>query len=98
VIVTPAQALAGIINKIDSLESAGVLNSGQTNSLTVTLKQAIHSLLSRPPNKPTACNQLSSFVNQVNAYVQAGTLTQAQSALLLGGPLGIYAIEKGDSM
>jgi hypothetical protein len=90
-VLTPAQALALIINKVASLKSAGALNGGQANSLTVELNHAIDSL--NKPNKSTACNQLNSFVNEVNAYVQGGTLTQAQAALLLGGPLGIYAIE-----
>ena len=33
-----------------------------------------------------------SFDNEVNAYVSAGKLTQAQADTLLGGPLGILAI------
>ncbi|HLI51980.1 MAG TPA: Ig-like domain repeat protein [Thermomicrobiaceae bacterium] len=93
VILTPAQALAQIVSKIAALETAGVLNQGQTNSLTVKLNHAIDSLQNKP-GQPTACNQLGAFVNEVNAYVKAGTLTSAQAAALLGGPLGVYAIEQ----
>jgi len=47
---------------------------------------------SAEPDQPTACNQLQAFVNEVNAYVSAGILTQAQADTLLDGPLGIIAI------
>ena len=68
--------------------ASGVLTvAGSMGSPT----NAIDSLNSKP-NQPTACNQLQSFVNEVNAYVQSGKLTSAQADQLLGGPLGIYAI------
>jgi hypothetical protein len=90
-ILTPAQAIPSVITTIEGLQTAGVLNGGQANSLIVKLNHAIDSLNSKP-NQPTACNQLQAFVNEVNAYVNAGTLTQAQADTLLGGPLGILAI------
>ncbi len=93
VVLTPAQAITLIIGKVLSFESVGVLNGGQTNSLTGKLNHAISSLVIKPPALATGCNQLNSFVNAVNGFVQGHILTQAQSALLLGGPLGIYAIE-----
>ena len=90
-ILTPAQAIPQVITTIEGLETAGVLNHGQANSFIVKLEHAIDSLDSKP-DQPTACNQLQAFVNEVNAYVQAGKLTQAQADSLLGGPLGILAI------
>jgi hypothetical protein len=90
-ILTPAQAIPNVITTIQALETAGVLNGGQANSLLVKLNHAIDSLNSKP-DQPTACNQLQSFVNHVNAYISAGILTQAQADALLGGPLGILAI------
>jgi hypothetical protein len=80
-----------VIATIQGLQGASVLNKGQANSLIVKLNHAIDSLNSKP-DKPTACNQLQPFVNEVNAYVSAGILTPAQADSLLGGPLGIYAI------
>jgi hypothetical protein len=80
-----------VIATIEGLQAAGVLNKGQANSLIVKLNHAIDSLNTKP-NQPTACNQLQAFVNEVNAYVSAGILTQAQADSLLGGPLGIEAI------
>ena len=90
-ILTPAQAIPNVITTIQGLQTAGVLNGGQANSLIVKLNHAIDSLNSKP-GKPTRCNQLQAFVNEVNAYVSAGTLTQAQADTLLGGPLGVLAI------
>ena len=90
-ILTPAQAIPNVISTIEGLEAAGVLNQGQANSLIVKLSHAIDSLNTKP-DQPTACNQLQAFVNEVNAYVQGGKLTQAQADSLLGGPLGILAI------
>jgi hypothetical protein len=48
--------------------------------------------LNSKPNQPTACNQRQAFVNEINAYVSAGILTQAQADSVLGGPLGLLAI------
>lgn len=90
-VLTPAQAIPNVISAIQALQAAGVLNKGQANSLTVKLNHAIDSLDTKP-GQPTACNQLQAFVNEVNAYVSGGTLTQAQADSLLGGPLGILAI------
>jgi hypothetical protein len=90
-VLTPAQAIANVITTVQGLETSGVLNKGQTNSLVVKLNHAIDSLTSKP-DQPTACNQLQAFVNEVNAYVSGGKLTPAQADSLLGGPLGILAI------
>ena len=91
VVLTPQQAIALVITTIEGLEGSGVLNHGQANSLIVKLEHAIDKLDSMP-GKPPACNQLQAFVNEVNAYVQGGKLTQAEADSLLEGPLGIYAI------
>jgi hypothetical protein len=91
VVLTPAQALQLVINQVNNLHSAGVLNHGQAHSLIVKLRHAIDNLNHRP-GKPTACNQMSAFVHEVKAYVAAGILTPAQAGTLLGGPLGVLAI------
>lgn len=92
VVLTPAQALALVINTVNALESRHPLTGGQANSLVSKLTNAIASLNTHPPDKATACNQLSAFVNQVESYVANHVLTPAQANTLLGGPLGIYAI------
>jgi hypothetical protein len=90
-ILTPAQAIPNVIATIESLQTSGVLNGGQANSLIKKLDHAISSLISKP-DQPTACNQLGAFVNEVNAYESSGRLTPSQANALLGGPLGIEAI------
>jgi len=90
-ILTPAQAIPNVIDTVQGLKAAGVLNGGQANSFIVKLNHAIDSLTSKP-HQPTACNQLQSFVNEVNDYVSQGILTPTQANTLLGGPLGIKAI------
>lgn len=90
-VLTPAQAIPNVIGTVNGLESGGVLNGGQANSLVVKLNHAIDSL-NQKPNQPTGCNQLQSFVNEVNGLVAGGALSQAQADELLGGPLGILAI------
>jgi hypothetical protein len=90
-VLTPAQAIPNVIATIDGLESGGTLNAGQANSLVVKLGHAIDSLTQKP-NQPTGCNQLQAVVNEVNALVAGGTLSQAQGDQLLGGPLGVLAI------
>jgi hypothetical protein len=91
IVLTPAEAIPNVITTTQGLQAAGVLNGGQANSLIVKLNHAIDSLTSKP-DQPTACNQLQSFVNEVNDYVSTGILTPAQAGTLLGGPLGILAI------
>jgi hypothetical protein len=91
VVLTTAQALQNVIDQINNLHAQGVLNKGQANSLVVKLTHASDQLTNRP-DKKTGCNQLNAFVNEVNAYVKAGILTQAQADALLNPPLGVLAI------
>jgi hypothetical protein len=78
------------MNQIQNLPSSGVLNNGQSNSLTVKLTHAIDKL--NLGDRNTARNELNAFVNEVNAYVNARILTRAQADQILGGPLGINSI------
>lgn len=90
-VLTPAQAIPNLITTVQGLQSAGVLNGGQTNALLTKLSHAIDSLTNKP-DQPTGCNQMGAFANQVDAFVSAGILTAAQADSLLGGPLGLDAI------
>ena len=89
-ILTPAQAIPGVIATVNSLQAGGTLNGGQANSFLVKLNHAIGKLNAGQPS--TACNQLQAFVNEVTDYVAQGILTPAQAATLLSGPLGVVAI------
>jgi hypothetical protein len=57
------------------------LNSGNGNSLTVKLKSAITNL--NAPNTTAGVNQLSAFINQVNAFQQSGKLSADEAQALI---------------
>jgi hypothetical protein len=90
VVLTPQQALQLVINQIIAYRSSGVITSGQANALLTKLQSAISYL--NAGNNELACLQLSAFTNIANSYVSQGFLKPAQDNLLLGGPLGVYAI------
>ena len=90
VVLTPQGGLALVEGTVNGLRTSSVLTAGQAQSLLTKLSQATGSLDSGRP--ATACNQLASVVNEIQADVAAGTLTQAQAESLLGGPLGIRAV------
>jgi hypothetical protein len=69
---------------IDDLIARGAalpLNSGQQNSLTSTLQAAEQALLRA--NTTAAANQLSAFINQVNALVNSHRLSQLSADALI---------------
>ncbi len=90
VVITPQQALQLVINQVMAYQSSGVITSGQANALILKLQSAIGYLNSG--NTKLACLQLNAFTNIANSYVAQGFLRPAQTNLLLGGPLGVYAI------
>jgi len=70
--ITVQSQILDLINEIQDLGNAGVLNKGQVNSLIVKLKDAYIQL--EKGNLNVAVNHLQAFVNQVNAFVAAGIL------------------------
>ncbi|MDM5214712.1 hypothetical protein QUF94_25390 [Peribacillus sp. NJ4] len=78
---SPQQQIQDLINEINALHNAGVLNSGQSNSLIVKLNAAINSLNKGQPH--AACNQLQAFINEVNGLINAGVLTPEQGQSLI---------------
>jgi len=80
-VLTPQQAIEGLIEKVRDLVRRGVLNNGQGNALIAKLEAAIRSL--DRGNVNTALNQLGAFVNQVNAFMNAGILPPSEGQLLL---------------
>jgi hypothetical protein len=90
VVITPHQALQDLSDQVASLQSAGVLNKGQANSLLVKLAHATGNL--DAGKIKVACNQLSAFVNEVEALREAGILSEEQAASLVGASDGIEAV------
>jgi hypothetical protein len=90
VVATPKQALQSISDQVTSLQSAGVINKGQANSLLVKLTHATENVDSG--RTKVACNQLSAFVNEVEALRAAGILSAEQADSLVGGSGGVAAV------
>jgi YVTN family beta-propeller protein len=76
-VFTPTQAVQNLINTINSFN----LPKGVTTSLEAPLNAAITQLGHN--NNAAACNQLSAFLNQVNAKQANGQLTSQQAADLI---------------
>ncbi len=74
-VVSAAQQAVDLQARVTALRTAGVLNQGQANSLIVKLD--LHG------NNGDA-GKVRAFLNQVQAYLNAGILTQAQADTLLG--------------
>ena len=70
-----------LIDDIDTLEAAGVLNGGNANAL----RSKLENLLAKIDKGQigAAVNGLGAFINQVEALVAAGTLTEEQGAALI---------------
>ena len=72
-----------------ALVTAGNLNQGQGNALIAKLEAAIQQL--DRGNTQTAINQLQCFVNQMSAFIRAGTVPPAQGQPLIDAAQQIIA-------
>jgi len=70
-----------LVDDIEALVEAGVLNGGQGNALTVKLLNSLDKI-ARDQNH-AAANQVSAFINQVEDFVTEGILTHDQGAALI---------------
>ena len=70
---TPEPEIQCCIDLVNQYVAAGVLNRGQGNGLIVKSEAAMASL--DRDNPTAALNELYAFLNQVDAFVTAGTLT-----------------------
>ncbi len=82
----PFDPLAGVVSQ---LQAAGVLNVGQTRSLTQKLANA--KAAAGSGDDAGALDLLTSFVDQVNAFVQAKLIAEADGAFLTAVATGIIA-------
>src|SRR5262249_34656263 len=74
-VVSIAQQTTDLRAQVKALRDAGVLNQGQANSLIVKLN--------RQGNRGDI-GKMHAFLNEVQAFLRAGILTQAQADALLG--------------
>lgn len=80
-VLTPSGQIEDLIEAVEELVEAGVLNQGQGNALIVKLEAALDQL--DHCNVKAAANQLQAFVDQVNGFIDAGILTVEQGQPLL---------------
>ncbi len=72
-----------IENLAEGVDDLG-LNNGNTKSLTKKLEQAIKNITNEDPTDDAeACEKLQSFINQLNAFVNAGKITQGEADSLI---------------
>ena len=81
VVLSAQQQIALIVNQVNALVTAGILDSGNGNALIVKLNNAIASLNSG--NTTAGVNQLNAVINQVNAFVKSGKLTSTDAQAIL---------------
>jgi DNA/RNA endonuclease G (NUC1)/PKD repeat protein len=78
VVLTAQQALGNLQAQVN-----GVVGGGQANSLNAKLRNAAQSL--NHDDAAAANGQIGAFINEVQAMVQSGRLTQAQGDALIAG-------------
>ena len=78
-----------LIDDIEMLLDAGVLNAGQGNALTVKLTNVL-AKLDKGKDK-AAANQVAAFINQVEDFVDDSILTPEQGAALIVATQDIIA-------
>jgi hypothetical protein len=81
-VLSPEEVANKLIGWIEDLVTGGTLKQGQGNGLKNKLRQIIAKLEAAPPLKP-ACNQLGAFMNQVEAFMNAGFLNELEGQTLI---------------
>jgi hypothetical protein len=77
----PQEMIRSLIEEVEALRDAGILNGGQANALTVKLENAIKNLDKDKAN--TALNNLNAFINQVQSFIDEGVLTLEEGQSLI---------------
>jgi hypothetical protein len=82
-VLSASQQLTNLCVIVNQLRDDGVLNQGNANSLCVKLDNAEKSRAKG--NTTAAVNQISAFINEVNALRKAKKLTDVQADSLIDG-------------
>jgi len=80
-VLTVKEADSLLIERVTALQTIGVLNQGQANSLKAKLEAAMRQL--DKGNTNPAMNELRAFINQVNALMNAKILSATQGQSLI---------------
>ncbi|MCH8034369.1 MAG: PKD domain-containing protein [Bacteroidetes bacterium] len=78
---TPAEAVQDLIDEVEDLLTAGVLNQGQGTALITQLNLALDKL--DQGNITAAVNKLNVFITLVSAFITAGILSSAEGQPLI---------------
>jgi pullulanase-type alpha-1,6-glucosidase len=90
----PQQRIAYLIDETQKLYEQGVLNRGQVNALVSKLESALRSL--NNGNWIAAINQLSAYINDLNALLRSGRLSPELGLPLIEAAQDIiWQIENG---
>lgn len=79
--LTPEEAIQVLIDDVQDLVIAGVLNQGTGEALTSTLEQALQQLAN--DSLDAAIKLLEAFINQVNGFIMGGVLSPAEGQALI---------------
>ena len=79
--ITSQEGAETVIDDIQDLVDSDTLNGGQGNALSSKLENIIEKLDNGQTN--AACNQLEAFVNQVQSFIDDGTLSSSEGQPLL---------------
>lgn len=81
VVLSPQQGSQVLMDMVDALAGSGALSAGEAGSLTAKLRAADQQL--ERGNAVAATNQIRAFINQVNALVRSGRLSESEGASLI---------------
>lgn len=84
---TPRDRIMLLRSQTNALVAGGSLNQGQGNALTKKLDAAFDKV--NQGNNKAAINELNAFLNQLRAFVKAGTLTASQAQAMITGVSGV---------
>ena len=79
---TPKAQLDAITHEVERLVNKGELDQGQGYELNTIIETAQRMLIKA--NGTEACDLLQAFINQVQAYINAGTLLATKGQFLIG--------------
>ena len=79
---TPKAQLDAITHEVERLVNKGELDQGQGYELNTIIETAQRMLIKA--NRTEACDLLQAFINQVQAYINAGTLPATKGQFLIG--------------
>ena len=79
----PEYQIETIIHEVEDLVTEGVLSKDQESELKTIVGEAEKIILGKE-NRTGACNLLRDFINQVQMYINTGTLAATKGQILIG--------------